>query len=67
MRSTSPFAVHRWIALALVAALACAKSDQPAGDTTKASPAPGGAAAGGKTFTIAMIAKSSTNPGFLSG
>ena len=40
---------------------ACAKGDKPAEDATPA------AAAGGKTFTIAMIAKSSTNPVFLSG
>lgn len=40
---------------------ACAKGDQAAGDSV------GGAGGSGKTFTIAMIAKSSTNPVFLSG
>jgi len=39
--------------LAAAACLACAKGDKPAGT--------------GKTFTIALIAKSSTNPVFLSG
>ncbi|HET7372058.1 MAG TPA: substrate-binding domain-containing protein [Gemmatimonadaceae bacterium] len=38
-----------------------AKSDKAAGGAST------GAAGGGKTFTIAMIAKSSTNPVFLSG
>jgi ribose transport system substrate-binding protein len=67
MRSIRSLAAHRWIALALVTMLGCAKSDQQPGDTTKAAPASNGAAAGAKTFTIAMIAKSSTNPVFLSG
>lgn len=53
------------IALLAVTALgACNKGgDKPAGDTATAAAAAGG----GKTFTIAMIAKSSTNPVFLSG
>ncbi len=38
---------------------ACSKAETASGDS--------GAVAGGKTFTIAMIAKSSTNPVFLSG
>lgn len=67
MRPSRSLAAHRWIALALAATLGCAKSDQSAGDTTKGASTPGGAAASGKTFTIAMIAKSSTNPVFLSG
>src|SRR5690349_22886380 len=67
MRSTLSLAAPRWIALALIGALGCAKSETPAGDTTKASRASTTAAGGGKTFTIAMIAKSSTNPVFLSG
>lgn len=49
---------------ALAAALvfsACAKGDVAPGDSV------GAAAGSGKTFTIAMIAKSSTNPVFLSG
>src|SRR5438046_2508840 len=66
MQSTR-FLAARWFALALMAAAGCAKSDKPAGDTTKAPPTASGAAGGGKTFTIAMIAKSSTNPVFLSG
>jgi ribose transport system substrate-binding protein len=53
--------LHRVAIAALPLALAaCSK---PSGDG-KATPATGGA---GKTFTIAMIAKSSTNPVFLSG
>jgi ribose transport system substrate-binding protein len=67
MRSNRSLAAHRWIVLALVAGVACAKSEKQAGDTTKASPAAGASAAGGKTFTVAMIGKSSTNPVFLSG
>lgn len=53
----------RPIALAAVAAtlLACSKGEKTGGDSATA------AAGGGKTFTIAMIAKSSTNPVFLSG
>ena len=46
--------------LAAAACSACAKGDKPAGDRTVA-------AGTGKTFTIALIAKSSTNPVFLSG
>src|SRR5205823_12244245 len=53
------------VAVALITAVGGAKSETPAGDTTKMPPASG--AASGKTFTIAMIAKSSTNPVFLSG
>jgi ribose transport system substrate-binding protein len=41
------------VLLSAAACLACAKGDKPAGT--------------GKTFTIALIAKSSTNPVFLSG
>ncbi|HMA23192.1 MAG TPA: hypothetical protein VKP00_04345, partial [Gemmatimonadaceae bacterium] len=67
MRPPRSLAAHQWIALALAATLGCAKSDQSAGDTTKSASTPGGAPASGKTFTIAMIAKSSTNPVFLSG
>ena len=52
------------ITLAAAATLfACSKGDKAAGD----SGAPAAAAGAGKTFTIAMIAKSSTNPVFLSG
>lgn len=47
-------------ALTATALVACAKSDKPA-STSAAAPATG------KTFTIAMIAKSSTNPVFLAG
>src|SRR5829696_4297957 len=52
------------IALTLLLALAaCTKGDAPATDTTKATTAtPRG---DGKKITIAMIAKSSTNPVFL--
>lgn len=50
------------ITLAAAATLfACNKSDKAGGDSGTA------AAGGSKTFTIAMIAKSSTNPVFLSG
>lgn len=53
--------------LAVVAAaatlFACSKGDKAGGDSGTAAAAAGG----GKTFTIAMIAKSSTNPVFLSG
>ena len=53
------------ITLAAAAGLfACAKGDKPAGESGTAAAA---ATTGGKTFTIAMIAKSSTNPVFLSG
>ena len=45
-------------------ALACTAKD--AGSDTAAA-APGGAAGGKKTFRVAMIGKSSTNPVFLSG
>lgn len=48
------------LALGIAATLvACNKGDKPADKTAAAAPA--------KTFTIAMIAKSSTNPVFLSG
>ncbi len=51
---------RRTAALALLSLVAaCAKGDKPADGAAPA--------AGGKTFTIAMIAKSSTNPVFLSG
>ena len=58
---------HIWfrpLAVVAVAAtlFACGKSDKAAGDSGTAM-----AAGDGKTFTIAMIAKSSTNPVFLSG
>lgn len=46
---------------AAAAMFACSKGDKATGDSGAA------AASGGKTFTIAMIAKSSTNPVFLSG
>lgn len=51
-RLTSP-ARHLLVAISASACLACANGDKPAGT--------------GKTFTIALIAKSSTNPVFLSG
>ncbi|HYV99568.1 MAG TPA: substrate-binding domain-containing protein [Gemmatimonadaceae bacterium] len=44
--------------VAVAALVACGKSDKPASDAAPPT---------GKTFTIAMIAKSSTNPVFLSG
>ena len=47
--------------LALAGIAACNKSDKPADGAAAATPT------GGKTFTIAMIAKSSTNPVFLAG
>ena len=50
---------------ASLGALACGKSSDAGGDSART--AAGGAAGGQKTFTIAMIAKSSTNPVFLSG
>src|SRR5438105_2753776 len=57
---TSSHISTRAVALVAVAAatVACASKDKPA-DTT--------AASAKNTFTIAMIAKSSTNPVFLSG
>ena len=64
MRLTRHLTARRGIALALIAAAACT-SERPATDTSKA--AANSTAAGGKTFTIAMIAKSSTNPVFLYG
>lgn len=57
LRSLSTFA-------AFLALAACGGTG---GDTAAAGDSAGGAAAGAKTFTIAMIAKSSTNPVFLSG
>jgi ribose transport system substrate-binding protein len=66
MRSTRFPAAYRWIVLALIAGVACAKTDTKAGDTTKPSPS-ASAATGSKTLTIAMIAKSSTNPVFIYG
>jgi ribose transport system substrate-binding protein len=59
-RSSSPIA--RMLPTIALAAMACsgAKSDKTAGGASTG-------AAGGKNFTIAMIAKSSTNPVFLSG
>src|SRR6188474_888628 len=48
----------------VLVALACAGGKEAATGTTKAAATPAG---GKKTFTIAMIAKSSTNPAFLSG
>ena len=60
MRSQSSY--KSLLALAMAAILcACAKGDKAPGESGTA------AAVGGKTFTIAMIAKSSTNPVFLSG
>jgi ribose transport system substrate-binding protein len=58
-------AVLALAALGPLAALACGGSAGSGADTAAA----GGraAAGGGKTFTVAMIAKSSTNPVFLSG
>jgi ribose transport system substrate-binding protein len=50
---------------ASVAALACSGTRDTGGDSTRA--ASGASPAGKKVFTIAMIAKSSTNPVFLSG
>src|SRR5690349_19590206 len=58
-----------WFALLLctvVAMLGCAKGKDK-GDSARAAAGGSAAAAGKKTFTIAMIAKSSTNPVFLSG
>ena len=63
MSTRSRFVAVPARAVALVAlasaALACGKSDKTAAGSA--------ASATGKTFTIAMIAKSSTNPVFLSG
>lgn len=63
----------RFARLAQVAAVigaatlaACGGGDRTSGDSAATAAATGGAG-GGKTFTIAMIAKSSTNPVFLSG
>lgn len=58
------FSYQPFITLAAAASLfACAKGDKAAGESGTAA----ATATGGKTFTIAMIAKSSTNPVFLSG
>ncbi|MEP6765696.1 MAG: substrate-binding domain-containing protein [Gemmatimonadaceae bacterium] len=57
-------AIIRSVAFAMIALTtlnACNKADKPADTAEGANPA------GGKTFTIAMIAKSSTNPVFLAG
>lgn len=51
--------VHAALLLASAGLVACSGKDSGASDST--------AAAAGKSFTIAMIAKSSTNPVFLSG
>jgi ribose transport system substrate-binding protein len=69
-RPTRRVAIRAALALAAVlpfGAAACGSAkDAASDDTTKgAAAAPG--AAGGQTFTIALIAKSSTNPVFLSG
>ena len=60
--SRSPSSIARILPAIALLAMACsgAKSDKAAGGASTG-------AAGGKTFTIAMIAKSSTNPVFLSG
>lgn len=58
----SLFTRHVTLVAVAVTLFACAKGEGVAGDTSKAA-----AASTGKTFTIAMIAKSSTNPVFLSG
>jgi ribose transport system substrate-binding protein len=68
--SALPASISRRTSLALLGTLALAAcgGGKGAGDTTKAAAAPNAAAPSGKkTFTIAMIAKSSTNPVFLSG
>lgn len=54
---------HFRLAALAVALVACSRSDSTAGSASSGS----GATSNGKTFTIAMIAKSSTNPVFLSG
>jgi ribose transport system substrate-binding protein len=54
-------------ACAAALAVACGGDRSHAADSSAARTATGGAATGAKTFTIAMIAKSSTNPVFLSG
>jgi ribose transport system substrate-binding protein len=51
--------------LSALAALGCGGSREAGADSARA--ASGASASGAKTFTIAMIAKSSTNPVFLSG
>lgn len=51
------------VVAAAVTLFACSKGDKAGSDSGTAAAAAGG----GKTFTIAMIAKSSTNPVFLSG
>ena len=53
------------VALIALGMLACGGSREGTGDSSKT--ASGASASGSKTFTIAMIAKSSTNPVFLSG
>lgn len=65
-------AVGHWISCAgalaaAVAVLACGGGKQAGGDSTKTAAGNAGVAGGKKTFTVAMIAKSSTNPVFLSG
>jgi ribose transport system substrate-binding protein len=52
-------------ATSLLLALGCAGGEKGAGDTAQATADKGGGAGG--TFRIAMVAKSSTNPVFLSG
>ena len=60
----SQFSYKPLVTLVAAASLfACAKGDKATGESGTAA----AAATGGKTFTIAMIAKSSTNPVFLSG
>ena len=54
------FTFHAGFLLAAAALTACSGGDKGNADSTSA-------AGNGKTFTIAMIAKSSTNPVFLSG
>ena len=60
--SRSPLSIARILPAIALTAVACsgAKSDKAASGASAG-------AAGGKNFTIAMIAKSSTNPVFLSG
>ena len=58
MRSRFSHAKRASVLAVLSLIAACAKGDKPAD---------GAATPAGKTFTIAMIAKSSTNPVFLSG
>jgi ribose transport system substrate-binding protein len=60
-RSRARLVAAAWI----LASLGCAAGEKGAGDTTAS--ADTGARPGGGTFRIAMVAKSSTNPVFLSG